>query len=199
MANSLGFLSKLKSILTSPSKFFEEIKTEPGYGPPIKYMLILGVLIIVVQMISQISSSVSAILGFGVILILAPVILGLILFVSVVSSAIYHIIGKIFGIKRGFLETYKATVYGFTPYFIIQALSKLPFYDDLLIVNIYLGSFQLNIFSIWALTLVAIGLSKLHEIEFSKGLAIVYIPVIVGLLIAILLFASLLHFAGLIV
>lgn len=199
----LGFFKKLALIIVKPKKLFDAVKSESGFGRPIKYFLIIYIFIALIQGSRQValavirnpaSPVVSVIFTAGLLVVLLPVLFGLVLAGFFVIAGIYHLIGKIFRIKNPFSETFKAVIYGVTPYVIVDTFNQFPFYDKLLIAYVNLGMLRINIFSIWAFILIALGLSKLQEIKFSKALLVVIIPAIIYVIFAIIFFADMLKF-----
>ncbi len=197
---TMGFFKKIKTVLLKPKDFFDAIKSEEGMIAPLKYIILFAVIIFAIQLTLQVVLSVAS-MGFNLllliplllILIAAPIAILMSILLVVVLAGIYHIIGKLFKFKNRFEETFKATAYGFTPVLIVMSFAMLPYYSKMLIFNITLGSIELNIFSIWAYGLVALGISKLQEVDFKKALVVVVIPIIVNILLSVVIWKTVVY------
>jgi hypothetical protein len=187
----MGFFQKVFSVIVRPSSFFSDIKFETGYGKPIRYLIIIATVSLLAQFVSQLAGG-----GALAFLLLVPFIglltVGILMLIgfSFVQAGILHIVGKLFKISGPFINTYKAVVYGLTPYILIQSLSKLSFYDYLNPIGVSFSVVDLNIFSIWAIILIALGIAKQQGVTFKKALLAVITLIVILFIVSIPLLLS---------
>jgi hypothetical protein len=179
----IGLVEKIKKVILSPSEFFERIKAERGVGEAFKYLAILSLVNLVVDIVSFILSipSISPLGNLSTFLPLlgAPatalgIAIPLVIYIgslilSFVKAGFIHLFAKLLKGKGDFSATYKALVYASTPSLL---LGRIPW------VGI--------IFAIYSFYLSLKGISKLHKVGMGRALIILFvIPVVIILVIAL--------------
>lgn len=194
----MGVLQKFKLVLVHPGRFFDAVKGEQGYEPPVKfYLLLLLIDIVVMNAIMLFAASVFAPLsgidtGLGISTLLLYLVSDIVIAnLSVVLSIIgtfigaglMHVLALIFGARRGYQNTYKAMIYSAAPsIFVWLALG-------LLLVNVWVAVAAMAAVYIWVMALQIKGLSRFHEISALRAFLIVFTPILVVLvLVGFLLF-----------
>jgi hypothetical protein len=177
----MEILEKVKLVFSDPEKFFNSVKGE-DLGEPVKYYLILLLIptLFITLMSSLFLSGLFSTLAWYmpdietmpamILQTLGPIaglFVGGMFYISmavgsIISAVILHVIIYLFGGKKGFVNTYKATAYGNTPSVLF---SWIP------MVNI--------IFGLWSWYLVVKGLSKLQGLTMGMALLATLIPLIV--------------------
>jgi hypothetical protein len=78
---------------------------------------------------------------------------------------------------------YTALFFSLLPFIILNSISGFEFYNIIGIVNISFGVFNVNLFLLWGLFLMALALSK-QNLSFGKALLLVFVPflLLIGLL-----------------
>ncbi len=149
----MEFVEKIKGFFVEPSKSFREVKKEKIED----YLVYFAVLAIIPSILgAAIGGVTSRLFGMNISLGIAigAIVYYIFLWIGVfVFGAWLHLWIKLLGGKADLSETWKAIVYGNTPYYI---LGWIPF------VAI--------IFIIWAWIVQIIGLSEYHKIEWWKVL-----------------------------
>jgi hypothetical protein len=178
----MKFLTTAKLIMGNPNKFFNSVKKETDLTVSFVYLLQLLIIptVMIIVLFSLFFTIMSGFLGplVGVQTMgfLGPLIgigAGISFYViSVIGSFIGAVILFIFiyivGGRKGYTNTYKASVYGGTPG---TLFAWIPF------VNI--------VFGLWSLYLVIKGVSVLHEISMGRALLAILLPLIVAIVIII--------------
>lgn len=158
-SSKVGFFTKLK-VLFKPKAFYEKIKdAEQDLFGALKYVVIFLAIFSFLRIIAIEYKSASGIIDlisipFLSFFIFIFYVIGLMayLFIFIV---ILHLIVKVIGGKNPFHQTFKAFIYGFTP---ILLLGWFP--------NIYV----LIPVLVYSLILQVIGISKLQEISYLRGI-----------------------------
>ena len=147
----MEFMEKLKGFFIQPQKSFKEVKNEKYKD----YLVYFGILALIPSIVGALIGRSFTFLGPALtnseailLFILTYVMLWITTFVG---GAWLHIWIKLFGGKADIDKTFKALVYGDTPYYL---LGWIPF------ISI--------IFVIWSWILGIIGLSEYHKIEWWK-------------------------------
>jgi len=190
-----AFLKTTREALFLPTRFFKKIASGEGYGPPLIYGVIVGIIgfgmgilwqwfffsqWFPIEKISVLSSS----FFFAIISIAIPL---MVIFSILIGSCVTHLCLMIVGgNKKGFQGTFRAVCYSFSGYL----FGIIPF----------IGS---TIGGIYAMILTILGVREIHGISTGKAVLAVLLPIIVvaglGILAAILIplfFGSLRFFGG---
>ena len=216
-----GIIEKIKGFLFSPSETFDASK-EDTLGDAFKYYIIL--LLIPALLSALIAAGVFLLFpeSFGIMFRSMPIIAiaGVVAAVEFIAVLILGTIGVIIGGlwlhiwvyimggRKGLTQTFKASMYGETPYLL---LCRIP--DILAVIWLYLGEivigetpsvtsllaaiWALNIIigiksliAIWALIVTIFGIRQLHEISTGRAVAagiLAIIPLIVLLVLFVIL------------
>ncbi len=164
----MGIFEKAKKVLTNPSTFYDEIKSEQGLWKASKYYAVL----LFVQLL------LGALLNFFefdifIFVIGFPIAFILSFLQACFSVGITFIFAKMLKGQGNLYDTYKALFYAATPSLL---LGWIPY------VSI-LGA-------LWTLYLAVKGVSKLHNVSMLRAFGIVIgLPLIIILVIAIILSA----------
>lgn len=205
---SNAYFLKLKSVLFSPSQFFESVSEEQGFLHSIKFLvltvLLSSVLLSISFVIALLVIPSFAFIGalFGVLLpgafasllilqalfifvffaIFGSLVLPLFLFIA---AGILHLFVKLFRGQGNYVETYKVIAYSSAPMLPGIIISFIPIVGSLAV-------------SIWQIILLVIGISSLHQISKGKAFLVWLTPfllmVFVGILAAFLMSSSQLQF-----
>lgn len=168
----MEFGEKIKGFFVEPQKSFREVKNEK----PEKYLIYFGLLALIPAILGAVFGKLTfslflprfADIGAILTFVLAYIMLWVTTFVG---GAWLHIWIKLFGGKSDVDKTFKALVYGNTPYYL---LGWIPF------ISI--------IFVIWSWILGIIGLSEYHKIEWWKVFiaeiiaGVIYFGAVVGII-----------------
>jgi len=216
-----GIIEKIKGFLFSPSETFDASK-EDTLGDAFKYYIIL---LLIPALLSALIAAVVFLLfpeSFGIMFRSRPIIAiaGVVAAVEFIAVLILGTIGVIIGGlwlhiwvyimggRKGLTQTFKASMYGETPYLL---LCRIP--DILAVIWLYLGEivigetpsvtsllaaiWALNIIigiksliAIWALIVTIFGIRQLHEISTGRAVAagiLAIIPLIVLLVLFVIL------------
>lgn len=194
-----GFIGSLTGVLLHPATFFQRIKGREDYKGPLVFLLLLGVIALAGQVVTQLVSSGGSLLGImllvGAMIAFVPTLLALILIAPFIISAIYHVICLVFGGSKSYQQTYLAVVYSMTPQILFQSLAKLPYLKRILIFNLQTGMGQFNLVSLWSTALLVLGLSQLQELDLAKAIVIVVLPAVIGLVVALIFFSQAIAFS----
>ncbi len=178
---NLGLFEKIKTVLTSPTKFYNSVKSEKGFKSPILYLLVMSLLSIVLSTAFTLAFPPS-LLGVTVPVSLEASIIGIpIAFVIGIIATflivgIFHVFVYLLGGKNGFLQTFKSNVYGSTPSYIF---GWIPY------VNLVVGIYSL-------FYLIPKGISMQHNMSMGRAVLAILLPVIIVLVLAFVLFAAVL-------
>ena len=174
--SGMGLGQKIKSALTSPSQLFNAVKGEKGFKTPLTYYAVLALVSSILSALvsAYISNPVLPKVVYSSSLIVLSIVVSWIasFIVAFIFVAIVHVFVYLLGGKGGYLQTYKAYVYGMTPSLM---LGWLPFVN--IIVALYSG-----------LYLFPKGMSILQNMGFGRALAAVLLPIIIISLIMVALF-----------
>jgi hypothetical protein len=163
----LNLFNKVIYLLTQPEEFFKATRKE-NFSSSFIYLLFITAIPTAIKLALFFfgitlpgSDSIALILGgyAGVIII------------TFVLAGIFHIFAKLFGGSSGYVETYKAYVYGFTPSILF---SWIP----------YIGILGL----IYGVYIFIKGISLLHGLPSGKAFLVWFIPVLIlGIILLILI------------
>jgi|GEM_PF-1031778 len=166
--DEMSLIEKIKKVLFSPSEFFERIKVEKGIGRAFKYLAILSLINLVVEIVS---------LKYPIPLWHIPAILGIAtpivkyigrLILSFVGAGLTHLFAKLLKGKGDYSATYKAQIYASTPILLLGWIR-------------WVGI----IFAIYSFYLSLKGISKLHEVSMIRAFVIILMTGIVMALASI--------------
>jgi hypothetical protein len=180
--DSMNIITKIKLVLTQPTKFFTKIKKERGIYPPFKYLAILALFSTIMGFIKiSFFRPLNFIQNF-LKLNIPPVATTLpsnllfslwgyiITMVSVfVIVAILFVWIKIFKGKANYEKTYQIYVYGTTPSFLFNWIP-------------ILGGFAW----IYDLILLIIGTSIIHKVSKTRATIIYLIPLALFIILTII-------------
>lgn len=179
----LSFIKKVKGILFSPRKTFQELIDESFFKTLKFYFLILLIISIFFSLIGALSFYVvlPKILGekfftnipvsyeLLILLLFGFFIIGGLIF-SFITGLILHVFVKfIGGGKKSYKETIRAVMYGLTPLILFWWI---PF---LQIVT-----------PIWAFLLILIGIKKFQEISRVRAILVMVVPIVIFLIIGLI-------------
>jgi hypothetical protein len=183
MYHKISLTKKVKKVILSPSEFFEEIKAEKGISEAFKYLAILSLVNLVVDIVSFILSipyisplgNLSSFLplrgvlsiALGIVIPVVMYISGLIL--SFIGVGFIHLFVKLFKGKGTYSDTYKALIYASTPSLLFGWVP-------------WVGV----IFGLYSFYLSLKGISKLHEVSMLRAFIMLITPAIVVILAAIM-------------
>jgi hypothetical protein len=207
----MGFVRKVKMIISSPSGFFEAVKSEEGIGSAYKYYLItlLFTNILVLPMLIMGSgsgfslesltmpslNSLSTLLDLIQIMMFAVVYVLLVLAILLVAG-IYHVFARLLGGSGGYSQSFKALAYGGTTPSLIGApitiaisavimSNAIP--EELVTLLYWVSSGVSLVIGIWAIVIVSFGFSRLHDVSFLRGLVIALTVPLIMIAIMLLL------------
>lgn len=164
----MGIFEKAKKVLTNPSTFYDEIKSEKGLWKASGYYAVF-------LLFQLLASSLLNFLEFDIFIFVIglPIAFVLSFLQACFSVGITYIFAKILKGKGNLYDTYKALFYAATPGLL---LGWIPY------VSI-LGA-------LWTLYLAVKGISKLHNVSMLRAFGIVIgLPLIIALIIIIILSA----------
>jgi len=172
-----SIIEKAKMVMTKPSEFFESVKSEPGIGPAFKYFaiillvpIILFSLLIFVGISGLLGPSIGDLTG-GLPIMVAPILIYVILLVAFfVFAGFPHLSAKLLKGSGNYAATYKALAYAETPSFL---LGWIPIVGP--------------IFGLWSLYLMIKGLSTLHDVSMGRAVLIIFFPLVVLVILAVIL------------
>ncbi|MFC1800858.1 Yip1 family protein [Nanoarchaeota archaeon] len=197
MAN---FFSKLKGVLTQPTKFYKSVLKEKGVGPAFLYYLVFFVLSFALFTIAYYVGEAGKMyqdINLSYPILLLFFILGLI--VLFIITGILHGFFKLVSGKGKFEDTFKTYVYAATPSMIFGLIYYLVMIFVNLNENVALSlalSLVTLLLLIWTAFLMVIGGSILHKISKGKAfLAGVILPAVL-MLVLVVFFAFIAVFFG---
>ncbi|MBI2545524.1 MAG: YIP1 family protein [Candidatus Aenigmarchaeota archaeon] len=178
-SQNLDFWDRFNLFFTSPSQFFESIKTQEWTGAIVFFSLIAVFSVVLGYLVSILLQYVNVpILGYyGSSSLLLNDVFGVVYpIVSIVRNVFYSFIGagilllfaKIFGSEESYATTYKHFVYSSAPTIL---LSSIPF------VNLLTG--------IYSIYLTYVGYRVLHKFSSGRAIAAIAIPALVIALVVI--------------
>lgn len=190
----LGLLEKIGMVMQRPSEFFQAIKAEEGVGSAFRYFLVIAlvptvislILVLMVSTFLTLLLSIFPVPGMELFMLLllfvgaVAVVIGYLisLVMSFVGGGIWHVFVRfVGGGRKGYSNTYKATIYSATPGIVLGWIAFI-----LMFVHPYLAFVGL-VFSIWSLILFIKGVSVLHEITMKRAILAALTPVIISLVI----------------
>jgi hypothetical protein len=176
MINSL--IIKVNGFLLNPGKTFRQARDD---DPRVLFMyfcallllnVILSALIEVIFRIGNMLVPAGMLLGVAAPFIFMIIIMVCSLILALLLAAWIHLWVYIFGGRRGIIQTFKAVLYGDTPFLL---LGWIPF------ISI--------VFAVWSLVLGILGIRELQEIStrnavLAVGLAIITLLIAIVLIIA---------------
>ena len=174
-------LEEVKGFITTPVEAFQKARDdslESAFGYYIVLLALYAAIIaagiaIVGATLSGMSGQALGLFGAALPLI---VFVGLIIsgIISVfVGGAWLHLFVMLLGGQKGYSQTVKSLLYGWTPHFL---LGWIPFIG-------LLGS-------LWSLGLVIIGVRELHQISTERSIAAVLIAILLPLIVIVVLGAA---------
>ncbi len=155
MANQLDAIKNtIVQVVVQPVSFFQGMEKSGGFGPPVLFVVAMGVLTALVSIILSIVGL--GMYGFGMALgslIFIPVFM---VIGSFIAAAIFFVIWKLMGSQENFETAFRCYAYlaAVTP--IITVLNVIP----------YIGSLA---GLAWMLYLIVIASSEVHQIERRKA------------------------------
>lgn len=189
-----SFVTKIKGFLLKPAETFQTYKSE-SLGAAYQYYIVLLVIFTIffgivavgfdltfmtatIQTLSQVPGMewVAAFSAFGAFVVAFDVFALYLMFIISIfwiflSGLILHCFALLLDADKGYVQTIKALMYSYTPYFLF---GWIPY------VNI--------IAAVWSLVLLALGVRELQEISTGKAVLVVLIPIILAF-IGLLLFS----------
>jgi len=198
----ISFFSKIFFILLMPRRFFTFIAKERSYKTPTFFLFKLLAFVFGLQLVTEL---VKSMFDFGIVMYGGVLLTVFILFIIsicvfsllflLIAIILYSVIKYVEGISD-YYDVYKVIIYSMAPYVLIFSLSRLPFYNALLLFDVSFGIFHLNIFFIWSLLLVSLGMYHLQAIPLKKSILIICFPIIIIGVVFVLLFPGVLQFSS---
>lgn len=164
----MGLIEKIQTVLLHPSEFFENIASEKGFVEAFKYLVVLSLIPLAVNLIMTLppfSSTVNVVtlgLALGVYLIS--------LLLSFITAGILHLFAMLLSGKGDYSATYKVMAYSYTAYLLVGWIP---------IIGI--------VFSLYSIYAMVRGLSVLHKISMLRALVIVLALIVVVAVIAFII------------
>ena len=173
----VSMLEKIKSVLMTPDKFFASITKEKGYGEPLKYLAAtslvgtIGSIIVLNAAINlapsnPIYQTLSGSLGIA----MYALFWGLGIILSFATVAVMHVFVYLFGGRNGYMQSYKAAIYGQTAG---NLIGWIP----------YIGILA-NLYSVY---LTIKGISLLQNMSMGRAVAVIVVPILVIVVLAFVL------------
>jgi hypothetical protein len=190
-AEKMGILKKVRSVLFSPTKFFEKVREEVDIKEAFKYILVLALIPSII--ISIIYPMIIPPEFIPLWYIIGPIIYYFFIILGFfVQAAILHLFVKLLGGKKSYSETYKASVYSYTPMMLFGYIG--PFLSIMWFYRFFIGmkpglfgyillATVWVVFMLWSLYILVIGLSKLHEMTKKRAFVVVALFIILVILI----------------
>ena len=181
-------INTVKSLIQQPAVFFENLRTEGGFGAPCSYLLFTSLFGIVFYQIYMIIGSILGIAsesftGAFVTAVFACFIGPIIAIISsFIVAGIYHILASVFSVAtKPFEATYRGTAY---------AYGTCMLFNIVPVIGGLIGGIAYIYYMI-------VALSKIHGMSTGKACLIVLIPTIVIGWCSIVFFFTALVFLGL--
>lgn len=172
----LGFIEKVKNVITNPSEFFDSIKSEKGVKQAFTYLALISLVSLAVGLIETylslplLQNALSRLpipTSLMYVFFISAYLIGLPL--SFLSAGLIHLGVLLFKGKGNYESTYKAMVYGGTS---SGLLGWIPFIGF--------------VFILYSIYLETRGLSKLHSVSMWRALAmLLLIPLIIAAVMAV--------------
>jgi predicted Zn finger-like uncharacterized protein len=187
-----GLFLTLKLILLSPRLFFSVMPVGNGLSKPLTFAILVSMIQTVVQyawgvagltpgmdVTAQGLKAVPYDATNGLFeLLLTPAIVALSLFAI---SGFYHLILSVLkSSNKGFEGSFRAVAYAYAP----MMTGIIPMFTT----NFMAGWMLLN--AVWGLVLTAIGLKYIHKTSYTKIVAVLLIPFLLGMIVALLMMRS---------
>ena len=176
-------LTNIFELFFKPNKFFAEIELERSFSFFLKIFILsfsiqLFLTLIINLFLKRELRVITALLLTNITTLLLSALTTLfILFIIILFIYLIHkCILKIF---PNFKKLFFIGLYSLTPLVVINSLSFLSFYPKMLLFNIAIGFFSINLIFVWSLLLLAIGISKLENISLNTSLIVVFAPTLV--------------------
>ncbi len=184
----MGLFKTWKEVMFDPINFYGKLSKKEKYSEAAKYFLkvqaIASAIIIIgfgsiLSGLLMVRNAVSGGLGGNVGLILLMLILTyplMLLFawgMLYVGAGILHLFVLLFGGKKGYVETFKVTAYSISP----NIFGMIPFINYLAMA--------------YALVLQVIGIKERQQLSWGKSAAAVLMPVGIGIVLAIIIYFTL--------
>jgi hypothetical protein len=175
---ALSLTDKIVGFITRPVETFRSVRDET-FGDAVIYFIVLLIVNAVLSAIvgflgfSAMAMPGSAIAGAGgvgtmIAAFIAAVIGGIV--GLIISAILLHIGVVIMGGRGGFVQTFKASVYGLTPYYL---LGWIP------IIGVLAG--------IWGLVIEIFGIRELHDMTTGRAVIAWLISLVIIIIIAVIL------------
>jgi hypothetical protein len=169
-----GLVQAFTSVLTRPTEFFESLRGQAGFGPPVVFALVMGLLAgIVTAVIGMVGlgtagGALGAAAGLGA-LVMSPIMA--VVFGSFVGGAIVHVISMVAGGKGPYEQSVRISSYACAVMPIGAVLAVVPLLG--IAANLY------------GLYIVAVGVVTLHLADrrrtFTAAVVLAVIVVIAGI------------------
>lgn len=187
-----GLFLTLKLILLSPRLFFSVMPVGNGLSKPLTFAILVSMIQTVVQyawgvvgltpgmnVTAQGIQAVPYDATNGLFeLMLTPAIVALSLFAI---SGFYHaILSVLKSGNKGFEGSFRAVAYAYAP----LMTGIIPMFS----ANFMAGWMLMN--AVWGLVLTAIGLKYIHKTSYTKIVAVLLIPFLLGMIVAVLMMRS---------
>ena len=183
-------LTNIFELFFKPNKFFTEIELERSFSFFLKIFIFsfsiqLFLALIINLFLKRELRVITALLLTNITTLLLSALTTLfILFIIVLF--IYLIHKYVLKILPNFKKLFSIGLYALTPFVLFNSLSFLSFYPKMILFNITIGFFSINLIFVWSLLLLALGISKLENISLNTSLIIVFVPAVI--LVALFIF-----------
>jgi hypothetical protein len=187
-----GLFLTLKLVLLSPRLFFSVMPVGNGLSKPLTFAILVSMIQTVVQYawgVAGLTPGIDVTVnGLQAVpydatnglfeLLLTPAVVALSLFAI---SGFYHVILSVLKSgNKGFEGSFRAVAYAYAP----MMTGIIPMFT----ANFMAGWMLFN--AVWTLVLTAIGLKYIHKASYSKIVAVLLIPFLLGMIAAVLMMRS---------
>ncbi len=200
-------LENVLSIVTEPVSFFDSLRGYRGFAAPITFFMVAVAIGLGFQTVFGAITLLRSPHGagggqayglgamVGVLCVTAVVAIPLAAGLQFVAAAIYHVCLLMFGPKGDYPATFRACVYSVVPGLLVGVVGGLiqAAVPALAVVAMLLSLAATP----WTIAVMVIGFSRLHEIEWWKGLIAALIPTVAFTVVFCLCMGSLLAKSGL--
>ena len=189
----MDVLGKIKSILSSPDKFFSNLKEKTIQDALLYYIILFGFNVVMSYIVflvfgDAITKTLFSMLNlnspipqFSSMMIFGQMILGYIfgVLLSFVMAAILYVWLRIFRGNKGYVKVYQLFVYSNTPSLLLKWIPFLSFFTW-----------------IYDLILLIIGTKKIYNFSTTKAVLIYLIPLAIIFIVSIIILAAVFTFFG---